>query len=74
MAIDYSGLLTDEQKKELLQSRISQFAAEAYQHEMNLKIAKATDNDEATENAEKALEILDAAIVVHQTELKKFDK
>lgn len=71
MSIDYKNLLTDEQKKELLSGRISQFAAEAFQHELNLEVAKAASNDEGIENAEKALAILETAIEVHQAELAK---
>ena len=70
MAIDYKGILTDDQKKELLMSRISQFASEAYQHEMNLRVAKSLENEEGIDNAEKALVILESAIAQHQAELK----
>jgi hypothetical protein len=68
--MDYSTLLTDEQKKSILESRIAQFATEAYQHEINLRVAKSLKNDEGIENAEKSLVILESAIVEHQAELK----
>jgi len=71
MAIDYSGLLTDEQKRSILSQRLTQFAAEAYQHEINLKVAKDADNEEGQKAAEDALVILDSAITVHQAELAK---
>jgi predicted Zn-dependent peptidase len=71
MAIDYSGLLTDEQKRSILSQRLTQFAAEAYQHEINLKVANDADNEEGIKAAEDALVILDSAITVHQAELKK---
>lgn len=69
MAIDFSSLLTDEQKKNLLEQRLVQFAAEAYQHELNKQVAVAADDEASVENADKALAILETAINVHQTEL-----
>ena len=70
MAIDYSKYITDDQKKKLLQDRLAQFAAEAYQHSINAQVAASIGNDEGVENAEKALEILEAAIDAHETELE----
>lgn len=69
MALDYSSLLTDEQKKSILEQRLAQFAAEAYQHTLNKEVAK--DNEEAVKAADDALAILDKAIAVHQEELAK---
>lgn len=69
MAIDYSNLLTTEQKKSILEQRLAQFAAEAYQHTLNKEVAK--DNAEAVAAADEALAILDKAITVHQEELAK---
>lgn len=67
--MDYSTLLTDEQKKAILEQRIAQFASEAYQHALNKEVAK--DNAEAIAAADDALAILDNAITVHQDELAK---
>jgi hypothetical protein len=69
MAIDYSTLLTTEQKRSILEQRIAQFASEAYQHTLNKEVAK--DNPEAVKSADDALAILDTAITVHQDELAK---
>jgi hypothetical protein len=69
MAIDYSALLTDEQKKSILEQRLSQFAAEAYQHTLNKEVA--AGNEDAVKAADDALAILDKAIAVHQEELAK---
>ena len=71
MAIDYSGLLTDEQKRSILSQRLTQFAAEAYQHEINKKVADESDNEEGVKAANDALAILDSAITVHQAEIAK---
>lgn len=71
MAIDYSSLLTDKQKKSILTQRLQQFAAEAYQHEINKTVAVAAGNDDGVKVADDALTILDKAIQVHQDEIAK---
>ena len=70
MTIDFNKYLTNEQKKELIESRLVQFAKEAYQHSINAELAKSLDNEEGVENAEKALTILEAAIDAHESELE----
>jgi len=67
--MDYSALLSNDQKRSILEQRIAQFASEAYQHELNKEVAK--DNPEAVQAADDALAILDNAITVHQEELAK---
>ena len=67
--MDYSSLLSTEQKKSILEQRIAQFASEAFQHTLNKEVAK--DNAEAVAAADEALAILDNAITVHQEELAK---
>jgi hypothetical protein len=69
MAINYSSLISNEQKRSILEQRIAQFASEAYQHELNKEVSK--DNSEAVATADEALAILDNAITVHQEELAK---
>lgn len=73
MAIDYSALLTDEQKKNIVQQRISQFAAEAWQHELNKKACEQLGDEAGVQNAVNALNVLEAAINVHQAELTELD-
>ncbi len=71
MALDYSSLLTEEQKKSILEQRLTQFAAEAYQHDINKQVASSAGNAEGVAQAEAALETLEAAIAVHQAEIAK---
>ena len=71
MALDYSSLLSDEQKRSILEQRIAQFASEAYQHDINKTVASATGNEEGVTQAEAALVVLEGAISVHQDELAK---
>jgi hypothetical protein len=71
MAIDFGSLLTDEQKAALIQQRISQFAAEAYQHELNKKTGESVGSAEQVDASTQALSVLEAAINVHQIELDK---
>ena len=67
--MDYSSLLSNEQKRSILEQRIAQFASEAYQHTLNKEVA--AGNAEAVQAADDALAILDNAITVHQEELSK---
>lgn len=69
--MDYSALLTNDQKRSILEQRIGQFAAEAWQHTINKQIAG--DNAEAVQAADDALAILDNAIKIHQEELAKLE-
>ena len=69
MAIDYSSLLTAEQRRSLLSQRIAQFASEAWLHELNKRTCTVLGDDQGIENANNALSVLDAAIAVHQAEL-----
>jgi hypothetical protein len=71
MSIDFDAVLTNEQKAEIIQQRITQFAAEAYQHELNKKTADELGSEEQIENINKNLEILETAINVHKEELDK---
>ena len=71
--MDYSALLTDEQKKSILEQRMAQFAAEAYQHEINKTVAEASGNEEGVKASEEALAVLDKALTVHQEELDKLN-
>jgi len=67
--MDYSALLTNDQKRSILEQRIAQFASEAYQHTLNKEVS--AGNPEAVQAADDALAILDNAITVHQDELAK---
>ena len=67
--MDYSALLSNDQKRNILEQRIAQFASEAYQHTINKQVAG--DNAEAVQAADDALAILDNAIKIHQDELAK---
>jgi hypothetical protein len=69
MAIDFSSLLTTEQKRQLLEGRIAQFASEAYQYTLNLKTAESVGTEEQVEGIKKSIEVLESAITVHQEEL-----
>ena len=71
--MDYSALLTDEQKKAILEQRIAQFASEGYQHEINKTVAAASGNEEGVKASDDALAILEKAIAVHQEELAKLN-
>jgi hypothetical protein len=71
MAIDYSSILTPEQKRSILEQRIQQFAAEAFQHDLNRQVAENTGDTDGMANAAAAIATIDEAIAVHQNELVK---
>ena len=71
MAIDYSALLTDDQKRGILNSRQQQFAMEAWQHQMNSDSATASGNTEVVATSAAAIATIDAALSVVSNELAK---
>lgn len=71
MAIDFGSLLSAEQKKEILNQRLQQFATEAYQHKINKQLAEKINNEQGVAQADEALAILEEAIKLHQEEIAK---
>ena len=69
MAIDYGKYLSDQDKKSIINQRLVQFAAEAYQHELNKQAAVAVSNEEAVNVADAALVVIEEAINLHEAEL-----
>lgn len=70
MAIDFSSLLSDEQKKSILEQRINQFASEAYQHVLNKQTSQAIGDEAGIEAADKAIAVIESAIEIHKSELE----
>jgi len=73
MTINFEELLTNEQKISILQQRISQFAAEAWQHSLNRQTCEAVGDTEGMQSADNALTVLGAAITVHQEKLAEIE-
>ena len=69
MALDYSALLTNEQKRNILDQRITNFAADAYANSINKKSAEALGDTDAAATAQANIDTLTKAIEVHQEEL-----
>lgn len=69
MSVDYNALLTSEQKRQILEARLAQFASEAYQVTLNLATAEKLGNQEQIDKIKANLNLLETAIVVHQEEL-----
>ena len=69
--MDYSSLLTADQKRTLLQGRIQQFASEAYQYTLNLKTAEELGSEDQVESIKKSITVLETAIKIHQEELSQ---
>jgi hypothetical protein len=70
MSIDFASLLSPEQKRNLLENRIQQFASEAYQYTLNLKTAEEVGTEDQVDGIKKSIAVLESAIKVHQEELK----
>jgi hypothetical protein len=73
VTINYEELLTNEQKVSILQQRISQFAAEAWQHSLNRQTCEVVGDTEGVQAADNALIVLTAAITVHQEKLAEVE-
>ena len=70
MTIDYNNILSSEQKRSIVSQRISQLAAELYQHSLNKKAFENIGDEPGVESTEKAITILESALSVHEEELK----
>jgi hypothetical protein len=69
MSVNYDALLTNEQKRNIVSQRIAQFAAEAYQYALNKKTAEKLGSEEQIEQIDKQIELIEAAIAIHEEEL-----
>ena len=67
---EFSDYLSAEKKRELLIQRISRFAEEGYQYELNRKFAQESGDEEAVEEADLAIQDLKTAIQIHEQELR----
>lgn len=66
MAIDFGQLLSNDQKRAIIEARIAQFANEGYQHTLNKATAT---SEEQLAAADEAIAIISSAIEAHQAEL-----
>ena len=73
MAIDFDAYLTLEQKKLIVESRLQQFAAEAYQAHLSKEIQILRGDDYAVSAYNESLDLIESAISVHADELAKLD-
>lgn len=71
MSVNYDELLTNEQKRNIVSQRITQFAAEAYQFELNKKTAEKLGSEEQMEQIQQQIDLCEAAIEIHKEELSK---
>ena len=74
MAINYGSYLTDEQKKAIVENRLQQFAAEAYQTELNKQIQERQGNEEIAASYDESLSLIETAIIIHEEELANLNK
>jgi len=69
MTIDFSSLLPLEERREVLNKRIEQLAAEGYQHHINRLAAQRNNKPELVTEADKAMAELSIVIETYQQEL-----
>lgn len=69
MTIDFASLIDSEQKRTILSQRIAHLAAEAWQHDLNRRTCLAVNDAAGAENHLQAINVLAAAIEIHQSEL-----
>jgi hypothetical protein len=69
MSINIDSYLDSDQKRSVLSQRLQQFAVEAYQHQLNKKVAHLAEDAESASQSEKTLELIANAIKVYQDEL-----
>jgi hypothetical protein len=67
--MDFSELLSVDQRKEILEGRILNFAVEAYQVSLNKQVAESADDSVGVEQAANALSTLESAIKIYKDEL-----
>lgn len=67
---EFEDYLPLDKKREVLVQRITRFAQEGYQYELNKKFALASGDGVALEEAELAIQNLKVAIGIHEQELK----
>ena len=68
MAIDFNDI-SIEQKRSILQQRITQFAAEAYQHTLNRETCVRLEDQDGIASSDNALNVINTALAVHREEL-----
>jgi hypothetical protein len=69
MAIDFNEILTVDQKRQILEQRILQYAAARYENVINKEIAEKTENQAGIDEAEKNILTCETGITVHKEHL-----
>lgn len=68
MSINFDALLTDEQKRSILNQRLEQFVVEAYQVTLNIRVAEANGDENAVIEGNKTLSVLENAVSIYTEE------
>lgn len=72
--MDISNLVSQESKIKIVTARLTQFAEELYQYQLNLKTSTAMGIPEQIESTQKSIAALEIAIKVHEEELASITK
>jgi hypothetical protein len=68
--MNFSELLTVEQRKQILTSRLEAFYVEAYQVNLHTEVARATGDQASLDQSLEGLKVLETAIKVYSAELE----
>lgn len=64
----------DEAKRQLIESRLAAFAADAYGHELNRQVAIESDDEKARLLSEEAIEAIAMAATAYEKELNNLSQ
>jgi hypothetical protein len=72
--MDISNLVSQESKVKIVTARLTQFAEELYQYQLNLKTSEAMGIPDQIESTKKSIAALEIAIRIHEQELAEITK
>lgn len=67
--INYDDILSVEQKKNILNNRISQLIIEGYQNSVGMKVAINLNDQERIDQIQNILNIIEVSLLTHKQEL-----
>lgn len=69
-----NNILSNEQKAQIINQRLTVFASDKYVLELNKKVAEMLGNTEELSQADEAIRVLDAGIAVYIQELSNLSE
>lgn len=69
--MDFSSMISDDNRTDIVTQRLGQFIGEGYQLTLNKKTAERLGREDQIEAINESLALIEVAIAVHQEELAK---